>query len=160
MIEHDKAGSMGVVINRPSDASLRIVLPHWAPLAANPGVLYFGGPVNRNSAICLATLRSGSRADRVPGLRRLDGRVAHVDLDVEPGRVAPHLETLRVFAGYAGWSYGQLHGELERGDWTVLSAMPDDIVEPAGIDIWARVLRRQPLPLALRATHPIELERN
>jgi len=42
----------------------------------------------------------------------------------------------------------------------VLSAMPGYVVEPAGVDVWARVLRRQPLPLALRATHPIDLERN
>jgi putative transcriptional regulator len=42
----------------------------------------------------------------------------------------------------------------------VLSAIVDDVIEPAGVDVWARVLRRQPLPLALRATHPIEIERN
>jgi putative transcriptional regulator len=160
MMEHDHTGSMGLVINRPSEASLRMVLPQWFPLAANPGVLYVGGPVKRDAAFGLATLRRGIRVERVPGLRRIDGRVAWVDLDVDPARVAPYLESMRVFAGYAGWTVGQLHGELDRGDWTVLSAMADDVVEPAGVDVWARVLRRQPLPLALRATHPIELERN
>jgi putative transcriptional regulator len=33
------------------------------------------------------------------------------------------------------------------------------LVEPR-VDLWSRVLRRQPLPLALIATHPIELSRN
>lgn len=160
VLEHNNAGSLGVVINRPSDTMVRGVLPQWAPLAAAPGVLYVGGPVKRDAAMCLATLRPGTRIERLPGLRRVDGRVALVDLDCDPARLAPYVECIRIFAGYAGWTFGQLDSELERSDWMVLSAMAGDVVEPAGVDVWAKVLRRQPLPLALRATHPIEIERN
>ncbi|NUS45546.1 MAG: YqgE/AlgH family protein [Mycobacteriaceae bacterium] len=160
MIEHNDAGSLGVVVNRPSDTAVRHVLPQWSALAARPGVLYVGGPVKRDAAMCLATVRRGARVDHVPGLRRVDGRVALVDLDTDPAVVAPFLEAIRVFAGYAGWSFGQLDRELDREDWTVLSALPSDVMEPAGVDVWAKVLRRQPIPLALRASHPIEIERN
>ncbi|SHX63049.1 putative transcriptional regulator [Mycobacteroides abscessus subsp. abscessus] len=30
----------------------------------------------------------------------------------------------------------------------------------ASEDLWAKVLRRQPLPLSLLATHPIDVSRN
>ncbi|WP_460695313.1 YqgE/AlgH family protein [Nocardia thraciensis] len=159
IVEHNDAGSLGVVINRPSETAVQDVLPRWAELAAQPRALYIGGPVKRDAALCLATVKVGTPIDRAAGLRRVDGRVALLDLDSDPEVVGPMVEGIRVFAGYAGWTFGQLEGELERGDWIVLSALPSDPI--AGrTDLWAQVLRRQPLPLSLLATHPIELERN
>lgn len=159
ILEHNDGGTLGVVLNRPSETAVHDVLPTWAALAANPRVLYIGGPVKRDAALCMATVKVGTSFTGVPGLRRVDGRVALVDLDSDPDEIAPLIEGLRVFAGYAGWTFGQLEGELERGDWIVLSALPSDPL--AGrTDLWAQVLRRQPLPLSLLATHPIELERN
>ena len=83
-----------------------------------------------------------------------------IDLDSDPATVAPLVEGMRVFAGYSGWSLGQLDGELERDDWMVVSALPSDVVGPPGVDMWARVLRRQPLPLAMLATHPLDVDTN
>ena len=96
----------------------------------------------------------------VPGIRHVDGRVVMIDLDADPGHIAHYVEGVRIFAGYAGWSAGQLDGELRNDDWMVVSALPADVLAPAHLDLWARVLRRQPLPMALLATHPIEVERN
>ncbi|MFZ2172547.1 MAG: YqgE/AlgH family protein [Rhodococcus sp. (in: high G+C Gram-positive bacteria)] len=160
VIEHNDAGSLGVIINRPSETAVHDVLAQWAPLAARPAVLYLGGPVKRDSALCLATLRTGAQIEGVDGLRRVHGRVVMVDLDSDPEIVAPLVEGVRVFAGYSGWTFGQLDSELQRDDWMVISALASDVVAPARVDVWAQVLRRQPLPLALLATHPFELERN
>jgi putative transcriptional regulator len=160
VIEHNEAGSLGVVINRPSETAVQEVLPQWAPLAARPAALYVGGPVKRDAALCLATLRTGALIDGVAGLRRVHGRVVMVDLDSDPEVIAPLVEGVRIFAGYSGWTFGQLDSELQRDDWMVVSALPSDVVAPARIDVWAQVLRRQPLPLALLATHPIDVERN
>ncbi|MDV6267545.1 YqgE/AlgH family protein [Rhodococcus globerulus] len=160
MIEHNDAGSLGVVINRPSETTVQNVLPQWAPLAANPSALYVGGPVKRDSALCLGTARNGAIIDGVAGLRRVDGKVVMVDLDSDPNVIAPLVEGIRIFAGYSGWTVGQLDSELKRDDWMVTASLPSDVVTPSRIDVWARVLRRQPLPLAMLATHPIEVERN
>ena len=160
IIEHNDSGSLGVVINRPSDTAVQNVLPQWTNLAARPKALFVGGPVKRDAALCLAVLRVGSDIEDVPGLRRVDGRVAMVDLDSDPAEIRPYVEGIRIFAGYSGWTFGQLEGELEREDWMVLSALASDLTGPPRTDVWANVLRRQPLPLAMLATHPIELERN
>ncbi|MFD3510679.1 YqgE/AlgH family protein [Nocardia sp. NPDC058666] len=160
VIEHNDAGSLGVVLNRPSETPVVDVLPAWADLAASPDDLYIGGPVKRDAALCLAVLREGVDISEVRGLRRVDGRVVLVDLDADPAEIRPLIEQIRVFAGYAGWSMGQLDGELDNEDWIVVSALPSDPVATDRHDLWAAVLRRQPLPLALLATHPIELERN
>lgn len=160
MIEHNDAGSLGVVINRRSEVSVQEVLPQWAGLASDPKALYIGGPVTRDAALCLATLRTGADITGVPGVRRVDGRVVMVDLDADPDRIAPVVEGLRIFAGYAGWTFGQLDSEIENDDWIVLSALASDVVSPPRVDVWGQVLRRQPMPLALLATHPIDVDLN
>ncbi len=160
IIEHNDAGSLGVVINRPSETSVENVLPRWTDLAASPRALYVGGPVKRDSALCLATIRTGVDIEEIDGVRRVDGRVVMVDLDSNPADIASLVEGVRIFAGYSGWTLGQLEGELERDDWMVVSALASDIIGPPKIDLWAHVLRRQPMPLAMLASHPIEVERN
>lgn len=160
VIEHNDAGSLGVVINRPSDTAVQNVLPQWAELAARPKALFVGGPVKRDSALCLATVRTGVDVDGVSGVRRVDGRVVMVDLDSDPAEIEPLVEGVRIFAGYSGWTLGQLEGELDRDDWMVVSALASDVIGPEKIDVWAHVLRRQPMPLAMLASHPIDVERN
>ncbi len=160
IVEHNDGGTLGVVLNRSSETAVYNVLPQWAKLAAKPKTMFIGGPVKRDAALCLGTLRVGVDPNGVPGLRHVAGRVAMVDLDVEPDVVAPLLEGVRIYAGYSGWTTGQLEGEIERDDWIVLSALPADVLAQPRVDLWGRVLRRQPLPMSLLATHPIDVSRN
>ena len=160
IVEHNDGGTLGVVLNRPSETAVYNVLPQWAKLATKPKTMFIGGPVKRDAALCLATLRVGTDPTGVPGIRHVQGRMVMVDLDAEPETIAPIVEGVRIFAGYSGWTIGQLEGEIERDDWIVLSALPSDVLAEARVDLWGRVLRRQPLPLSLLATHPIDISRN
>jgi putative transcriptional regulator len=148
------------VLNRPSETAVYNVLPQWTKLATKPKTMFVGGPVKRDAALCLATVRAGVDAAEVPGLRHVQGRIAMVDLDADPDDVAPAIEGVRIYAGYSGWTIGQLEGEIERDDWIVLSAMPSDVLVEPKVDLWSRVLRRQPMPLSMLATHPIDVSRN
>ena len=160
VVEHNDGGTLGVVLNRPSETAVYNVLPQWAKLTAKPKTMFIGGPVKRDAALCLGTLRVGADPNGAPGLRHVAGRVAMVDLDADPDAIAPVLEGVRIYAGYSGWTIGQLEGEIERDDWIVLSALPADVLVQPRVDLWGRVLRRQPLPLSLLATHPIDVSRN
>ena len=160
VVEHNDGGTLGVVLNRASETAVYNVLPQWAKLATKPKTMYIGGPVKRDAALCLATLRVGIDPSEVPGLRHVQGRIVMVDLDADPDSIAPVVEGVRIFAGYSGWTIGQLEGEIERDDWIVLSALPTDVLAEPKVDLWGRVLRRQPMPLSLMATHPIDLSRN
>jgi putative transcriptional regulator len=160
IVEHNDGGTLGVVLNRPSETAVYNVLPQWAKLSAKPKTMFIGGPVKRDAALCLSVLRVGAEPDGVPGMRHVAGRMVMVDLDAEPDSIAPLVEGVRIFAGYSGWTIGQLEGEIERDDWIVLSALPSDVLVQPRVDLWGRVLRRQPLPLSLLATHPIDISRN
>lgn len=160
VVEHNDGGTLGVVLNRPSETAIYNVLPQWSDLVAKPKTMFIGGPVKRDAALCLGTLRVGADPDGVSGLRHVAGRIVMVDLDADPDMIATMVEGVRIFAGYSGWTIGQLDGEIERDDWIVLSALPSDVLAAPRVDLWSRVMRRQPMPLAMLATHPIDLSRN
>ena len=160
VVEHNDGGTLGVVLNRPSEMAVYNVLPQWADLVAKPKSMFIGGPVKRDAALCLGTLRVGADHDGMAGLRHVAGRIVMVDLDADPELIATVVEGIRIFAGYSGWTIGQLEGEIERNDWIVLSALPSDVLVQPRVDLWSQVLRRQPLPMAMLATHPIDLSRN
>lgn len=160
VVEHNDGGTLGVVLNRPTETAIYNVLPQWATLAAKPKTMFVGGPVKRDAALCLGTLRVGADPSVIPSLRQIAGRVVMVDLDTDPEAIAPLIEGVRIYAGYSGWTTGQLEDEIERDDWIVLSALPFDVLVGPRIDLWGHALRRQPLPLSLLATHPIDVSRN
>jgi putative transcriptional regulator len=160
IIEHRDRGTLGVVLNRPSEVTVRDVLPSWAPLSSQPPAVFVGGPVESETALCLAAVRTGQDPSRVDGLIAVRGPVALVDLDSDPATIAPNLRGLRVFAGYSGWDAGQLAGEIERGDWIVVPAIPDDVLARHDSRLWGHVLRRQGMPLSLLATYPLDLRNN
>ena len=84
VVEHNDAGTLGVVLNRPSETAVYNVLPQWAKLATKPKTMFIGGPVKRDAALCLATVRVGNDPSGVAGLRHVQGRMVMVDLDADP----------------------------------------------------------------------------
>lgn len=162
VLHHGEEGTLGVVLNRPSDVPVYEILPAWAPHAAEPRMVFIGGPVERDTPLCLATLRTGETAGSVPGTIGVQGPVTLVVLDSEPDEIAPKLRGMRVFLGYAGWDAGQLDAEIDRGDWLIVPSLPSDVTASPDRDLWGQVLRRQGVPTALLATHPGagDLQRN
>lgn len=151
LLAHGVDGAFGVVLNRPSPAEVREVAPEWAPHVAAPAVVFVGGPVGSDSVIGLAR-GCGVDAGRVAVVV---GDIGTVDLhhppDVDDDH---HWDALRLFAGSAGWSAGQLEDELMEGAWWAVDAQPDDLFTTDPSTLWSRVLRRQRGQVAWFANHP------
>jgi putative transcriptional regulator len=154
VLEHTEEGALGVVLNRPTDSPLTETLPRWCDLAAPPGVVFVGGPVQPEAAIGLARRSADVAAAESIAFAPLFGDLGTVDLERMPEDVAPAIDLVRVFAGYAGWGPGQLDGELAASGWYVCDAAPDDLWTAQPGDLWRAVLRRQPGPLRLVAGFP------
>lgn len=146
-----QGGPWGVVINKPLTQRLAEVLPHHESLKKSPEVLHYGGPVMPQGLVFLA------RAPKPPpsSVAVLKGvyftsDTAWIDRRLEkPG---PKRE-LRVYAGYAGWSEGQLQNEMRRGDWHVVPADAATVfdLDPAGI--WPALIARA---ATKQTRHPTE----
>ena len=160
LVEYNAEHAFGVVLNKRSDVAVHNVLPDWLPEVAKPQALYLGGPVGPQAAIGVGVTASTTVIDEHSEFTRLANRLVHVDLRTEPATVEGLLEGMRIFAGYAEWSPGQLDSEIVRGDWYVAPALPNDVIAPAGIDLYADVMRRQPMPLPLFSTFPADVEDN
>jgi putative transcriptional regulator len=139
---------------------IRDVLPGWCDLAVDPGVFHVGGPCETDTALCLAT-SAPDRAAGSTGLRPVAGNVHLVDLDGDASVVAGSIDGLRVFAGYAGWSAGQLAGEIAEGAWACVPGRDDDVLSrAAGPELWRQVMGRQTGRLAVLATAPADPSAN
>ncbi|HEV7206974.1 MAG TPA: YqgE/AlgH family protein [Jatrophihabitans sp.] len=149
LLEHDGGGTVGVVLNRPSHTPVGQVLPDWHDAASGPAVVFGGGPVQPDGALCLGELEPGTT-----GIREVVDGVSTIDLDGDVAVVAPIARRLRVFAGHAGWSPGQLDDEMAEGAWWVVLGSPADLFSEDPRTMWRRVLRRQPPPLSLMSTFP------
>lgn len=154
LIAHEESGALGVVLNRATEVHVGDVLEGWDALAVQPPVVFEGGPVQPDAAICLARLRPGSEPD---GFSRVDGSVVGtVDLSSDPQTIGVLLDRLRVFAGYAGWGPDQLEREVDGGAWLVLDALPGDPFVPQPDDLWSTVLRRQGGMVGALAFYPAD----
>jgi len=158
LIEHDETGSVGVVINRPSHAPVGQILPDWQDVMSEPSVVFNGGPVQRDGALGLGRLAGAT--DAGTGLRAVSGGLALVDLDADPAEVAVGAASLRVYAGHAGWSVDQLDAEIAEGSWFVVAGGLDDVFSERPGALWRNVLRRQPAPLSLLSTFPVDVGLN
>ncbi len=154
--DEPEEGTLGVVLNRPTEVQVGQVLESWTELVTGPTVVFKGGPVAPNSALALALARG---EDEPLGWRSLDGsnlmsRIGLVDLEAPPELLAGGITSLRVFAGYAGWGPGQLRAEIEEGAWYVLAGEPSDAFLGEPERLWGAVLRRQGGDFAIVATYP------
>ena len=121
-------------------------------MASEPAVVFEGGPVQPEAAICPARVRSG--AGEMRGFSRVEGTIGTVDLSGDPDAMRDELVEVRVFAGYAGWSPGQLEEEIATGSWLTFKALPSDAFTERPDDLWSMVLRRQGGMYAAVALYP------
>ena len=148
VVEHTPDGAFGLVLNRPSEATVGEAAPDLAELIGSEHVLHIGGPVQSNAVTAI-----GEHADPELASKLIVGAVGMVDLD-DP----PELGQLRVFAGYAGWGEGQLDDEVEQEAWILEQALPQDPFDDG--DLWAGVLERMGDEFALLARMPSDPSMN
>jgi putative transcriptional regulator len=150
MLEHGDDGGLGIVLNRRSETAIDDVFPEWFEIVSPPDVVFVGGPVSTDAVIALARRRHAELA----GFVQILDDLGTVDLADDPLDIGASLASLRVFAGYAGWSPGQLEAELEEGAWFVVASEPDDPFVGTPELLWRDVLRRQRGRLALFSNYP------
>ena len=157
MLAHQEEGAAGVVLNRPSGLLAGDALPQWAPLLAPPPTMFIGGPVSNESVVALARVRQDTdQGWWTPVL----GLVGTLDLETDPEEASDAIDAIRLFAGYAGWSPGQLEDEIESGAWFVVDAHPADLLTQNPSDLWPAVLQRQPSPISWFTHYPTHPSHN
>lgn len=149
--EHSDEGALGIILNRPSEAQVAETVPGLAQLVADDAVVHVGGPVQPNAVTVLAEFTEPEQAATT-----VFDQIGFARGDLDTSTLSTVIRRARVFAGYAGWSPGQLETELEHGDWIPVDPCADDVFAAEGLGLWASVLRRKGGRYELLARMPID----
>jgi putative transcriptional regulator len=124
LVQHDEKGSLGLVLNRPLELSVREA---WQQLSAGvpceiDGHLHKGGP-------CEGVLMALHTDLEASDVEVLDGVHFSTTKDAIEHLVSHTGGSVRLFVGYAGWSPGQLEAELTEGAWLTTPATGDRVFD-------------------------------
>lgn len=124
MIQHDADGALGLVLNRPLAVTLRQI---WEQLGHEPcpidPPIHQGGPCE-GPLMALHTHADIADMTVMPGVHFSD------DSDCLLRLASRGDSPLRFFAGYSGWSPGQLEDEIAAHVWFTTPATPQAIFAP------------------------------
>jgi putative transcriptional regulator len=137
LLEHSSDGSLGVVLNRPTERSVDNVLDVTPGTTGLDVHVWKGGPVQTDALLSLVrTVRPGPKAHAILGDVHLTPDLEDVKqvLGERGGRLR-----VRIFAGYAGWGRGQLEAEVRAGSWVVEPADAATVFSTEPSRMWEKV---------------------
>lgn len=148
--QHDAEGAFGLVLNRSTKNKVGDALVAKLPETLKAEPLYLGGPVQPQALSFLQNDTYLPEANVLPNLN-----LGHsLDSLVEIADSYSGTQKLKIFAGYAGWSPGQLDDEMKRDTWMTHPGSLDLIFHPRPEELWQLILREKGWKYKLMAEAP------
>jgi len=154
--QHDTEGAFGLVLNRSTGKEVgeALVADLSSSLKSQP--LFLGGPVQPQAMSFLHSDSFLPDANVMPNLQ-----LEHsLDTLIELGEGYAPARQVKVFAGYAGWSPGQLDDEMKRLTWLTHPASLELVFYPKPADLWKLILAEKGWKYRLLADQPEDLSWN
>ncbi len=147
--EHSPDGALGLVLNRPAGVSVGDAVPDLGAAIGSAEPVWVGGPVRPEGVLVLAEW-----VDPEPAAALVVGAIGLLGAEAELSELPGTTKRVRAYAGFAGWGPGQLDDEVEREDWILAPARPDDVFSDDAEGLWGGVLERMGGRYALLARMP------
>jgi len=137
--QHDADGAFGLVLNRNTGSKVGEMIVADLPDTLKGCPLYLGGPVQPSALSFLHTDSFIADANVMPNLS-----LGHsLDSLVEFGESFSPTRKIKMFAGYAGWSPGQLEEEMKRKAWVSHPASLELVFDSKPEDLWQIILSKK-----------------
>ena len=154
--QHDADGAFGLIVNRCTQNKVGDALVAKLPDAIKAENLFLGGPVQPQALSFLHHEAYLPDANVMPNLD-----LGHsLDELMEIADSFSPTQRLKVFAGYAGWSPGQLDDEMKRETWMTHPASTELIFHSEPDSLWRAILRAKGSKYKLIAEAPEDPSRN
>ena len=139
LLAHGERGTLGVIVNRATEIPLSTVLSDLDADESGDPALNFGGPVALDGLMFL--FKSDDPPEDVKSVMSDvyysgDRKLLEELLKKKDGR-----DRLKLYLGHAGWSPGQLQGEILRGSWTLVRADAFTVFQKSPEAIWPELAR-------------------
>jgi len=135
--DHSLEGAFGLVLNRASGSRVGELVVANLPATLKDSPLFLGGPVQPTALSFLHADNFIPDANVFPNLN-----LGHsLDDLLEVGESFSASKKVKMFAGYAGWSPGQLENEMKRKSWLTYPASLELVFETPPEHLWQKILK-------------------
>jgi len=134
MVQHGDKGALGLVLNRPTNTTVKQALAQIGDTPCHrKELLRLGGP-------CQGSLMAVHTREALKEMEILPRVYFSADSDHLEQLVLTKGDPVRFFVGFAGWGPGQLEAELETGSWRTMTATAEHVFQ-GGSDLWEMVTK-------------------
>jgi putative transcriptional regulator len=131
LLEHDRTGSAGIIVNKPSTLSIHDALPELNVLYP----LYFGGPSEIKTVSYLHNNSSVPDAVYI-GNELFWGGDYDTLVEMMNNRKI-NLKQIKFCAGFVHWGPGELEEEINNNQWWVDEINPSELFSTPADDLWS-----------------------
>ena len=137
--QHDTEGAFGLILNRSTKSKVGEMIVADLPDTLKEAPLFLGGPVQPSALSFLHADHFIPDASVLPNLN-----LGHsLDDLAEIGESFSSHKKIKMFAGYAGWSPGQLENEMKRKAWLTFPASLELVFETPPEQLWQKILKNK-----------------
>ena len=154
--QHDPEGAFGLVLNRSTGTNVGDAIVADLPENLKACPLYLGGPVQPSALSFLLSDSFIPDANVIPNLSLGHSLDSLMDL----GSSFSPTQQIKMFAGYAGWSAGQLEDEMKRNAWLTHSASLELVFSSQPEQLWQTILSQKGWKYKLLAQMPEDTSLN
>jgi len=148
--QHDSEGAFGLVLNRAMNNKVGEAVVANLPDTLKEAPLFLGGPVQPQA---LSYLHNDAFLPDANVMTNLN--LGHsLDTLIDLGESFSPSVRLKIFAGYAGWSPGQLDEEMKRDTWMTHPASLELVFHPQPEQLWPTILKKKGWKYKLIAEGP------
>lgn len=138
LINYDQTGTMGLIINRPSEMLLSKLFPKIKGLEKRKDTAFFGGPVQMDQMFLLIS----AKKQPSNSFKVLDGVYASIEIGTFKRLAVRPDAKFRLYVGYAGWAPGQLESELAKGSWYVRETDAGTVFGKSPENLWPALIKK------------------
>lgn len=152
MCEHHPQGSLGFILNKPTDLMINDLMEDFPSFDAS---VSYGGPVQTDRLHFIHSLGDLlSDSQKIADGVFWGGNFNQLLFLIQNDIVTPH--NIRFFVGYSGWSAGQLVEEMGTGSWITAQVHPNYVFKTKAEELWKLAMSNKGTTYQILADLPDE----
>jgi putative transcriptional regulator len=156
LTEHNQDGSVGFILNKPSETELSEVMDNIKNLQAKVNI---GGPVQQDTLHFLHRHPDLAESISISDGIFWGGNFEQLLLLIETNQINPL--DIKFFLGYSGWSPGQLEEEISADSWIISDQISEDLIfETPPEAMWKKSLQQLGGRFSVYSNYPIDPSMN
>lgn len=156
LTEHNEEGSVGFILNKPSESHVSEVMDDLKGLDAQ---IYIGGPVQQDTLHFIH--KHGDLEDAIELENGIywGGNFEQLLTLIDSQKLS--LTGIKFFLGYSGWSPDQLQAELKLNSWIVSDRVSQELIfETLPDQMWKRALQELGGRFSVYSNYPADPRMN